>query len=71
MKKPKRINSKRPSLWMSKANVAKIYLPSGTVFFFSELRGEWCKSAFSFEGGKNSISKIDLLKIKHTFLGYL
>ena len=61
MKTPKLINSKRPSLWMSETNVARIYLPSGTVFFFSELRGEWCKSVFS----------IDLLKTEHTFVGYL
>lgn len=69
MKKPKRINSKRPSLWMPKSGIfLVVYYPSGKALFYSVFFGGWRESCLSDEIPKRAIQD---LKKDHTFLGYL
>ena len=68
MKKPKRINSKRPSLWKSPRGTIRAFYPSGYVEFYDSYFDEWFYSCHSDEIPKRAIQD---LKKDHTFLGYL
>lgn len=69
MKKPKRINSKRPSLWKCDTiGAIRAFYPSGHVEMYEPYFGSWFYSCYSDEMPKRAIQD---LKETHTFLGYL
>ena len=69
MKTPKRINSKRPSLWKSKlTKVIRALYPSGHVEVYDPCVDEWFYSYYSDADPEIAIQN---LKRFHTFLGYL
>ena len=67
MKTPKRINSKRPSLWMSEWGTVRIFYPDGEIERYDLFLG-WIYSIFS---DSNPEVAIKYLKQSHVFLGYL
>lgn len=69
MKTPKRISSKRPSLWKCReSGVIRAFYPSGYVELYNQCHGEWDYSFFS-EPDPEMV--IDDLKNGNIFLGYL
>ena len=64
---PKRINSKRPSFWMSEWGAVRIFYPNGEIGRYDLFLG-WIYSIFS---DSNPEVAIKALKQSHTFLGYL
>ena len=68
MKKPKRINSKRPSLWVLKGGILRIYYPNGYVEYFDLVFDEWRESCLSKYPERKVIK---YLKNHAKFMGYL
>jgi hypothetical protein len=72
---PKRVNSKRPSLWYKShagSEYLRIYYPDGKVdiLYLAEWgNGVWFKSSFSNQLYPKRVVKG--LMVKHDFLGYL
>lgn len=67
MKKPKRINSKRPSLWMDLNGAVRVFYPNGRVEHYRTCVG-W---SWSVASDSNPELAIQNLRLYHTFLGYL
>lgn len=68
MKNPKRINSKRPSLWLCDDGLVRLLYPDGRVIFCSAKYGIWLNSSFT---GKNLRTVIKELEKNHIFVSYL
>lgn len=69
MKTPKRINSKRPSLWIdSTFTSVRIFYTNGNVETYNLYLDRWLHSVIS---STNPKAAIKYLKKHHIFVGYL